>query len=164
MKKNARIITAAIVVALLVLTWFASAAVTARRSIAFIPNAVSRTMYSYLETCKKNPDTIPSHMHFEYADEQEAYEMSHRKIVDYEILGTEKINDHLYAFTLHLEKEADTYPKRYYFVGLIDGDWQVMLNIYNIPEELQNGFNKDRFTLTSEDLDGGILVSPKNVG
>ena len=102
-------------------------------------------------------------MHFEYADEQEAYEKSYRRIVDYEILGAEKINDELYAFTLHLEKTADTYPKRYYFVGLIDGEWCVMLNIYNIPAELQDGFDKDRFTLTSEDLDGGILVSPENV-
>ena len=142
-----------------------SAAIQRMLKISFpsVPDEVSNVMYSYLETCKNHPEAIPSHMHFEYADEQEAYEKSYRKIVDYEILGAEKINDDLYAFTLHLEKAADTYPKRYYFVGLIDGEWCVMLNIYNIPAELQDGFNKDRFTLTSEDLDGGILVSPENV-
>lgn len=134
-----------------------------QKGIEAIPGEVSYAMYSYLETCKNHPESIPSHMHFEYADEQEAYEKSYRKIADYEILGAEKINDDLYAFTLHLEKAADTYPKRYYFVGLIDAEWCVMLNIYNIPAELQDGFNKDRFTLTSEDLNGGILVSPENV-
>lgn len=135
---------------------------TSDRSIAFIPDEVSSVMYSYLETCKNHPESIPSHMHFEYADEQEAYEKSYRKIVDYEILGAEKINDDLYAFTLRLEKEDDTHQKLYYFVGMIDEEWCVMLNSYNIPEQLQDGFDKDRFTLTSEDLEGGILVSPKN--
>lgn len=135
---------------------------TSDRGIAFIPDGVSSVMDSYLETCKNHPETIPSHLHFEYADEQEAYEKSYRKIVDYEILGAEKINDDLYAFTLRLEKEDDTHQKRYYFVGMIDGEWCVMLNSYNIPERLQEGFDKDRFTLTSEDLDGGILVSPEN--
>lgn len=164
MKKSTYIVSAVFALALLVLTWFASAAVTAQHSIAFVPKAVSRTMYSYLNTCKKNPETVPSHMHFEYDSEQEAYEASYRKILEYEILGAEKINEKLYAFTLHLEKEFDTYPKRYYFVGLIDGDWCVMLNIYNIPEELQDGFNIDRFTLTKEDLGGGILIPPESDG
>ena len=135
---------------------------TSDRSGAFIPDEVSSVMYSFLETCKNHPETIPSHMHFEYADEQEAYEKSYRKIANYEILGAEKINDNLYAFTLRLEKEDDTHQKRYVFVGLIDGEWCVMLNSYNIPERLQEGFDKDRFTLTSEDLNGDILVSPEN--
>lgn len=133
------------------------------RTISFIPDDVTQFLYSYLDTCMEHPENAVDYVHFESDIERDAFGRSHLEILDYEILGAQKINDRLYAFTLKVVKEYDTYPKRYYFVGLIDNDLYLMVNAGNVPEALQDGFNKEDFALTSADLNGAIPVSPDSI-
>lgn len=130
------------------------------RTISFIPDDVTQFLYSYLDTCKKHPQDAVDYVHFESEVERDAFIQSHIEILDHEILGAQKINDDLYAFTLKLKKVYDTYPKRYYFVGSIDNELYLMVNAGNVPESLRDGFNEEDFTLSSADLNGAIPVSP----
>uniref|UniRef100_UPI003FEDD91C hypothetical protein n=1 Tax=Dysosmobacter welbionis TaxID=2093857 RepID=UPI003FEDD91C len=86
-----------------------------------------------------------------------------KQINNYKILGAEAINEDLYVFTINIQKEIETYPKRYYFVGEIDSKLYVMVNVWNIPEELKTGLNVDRYTLTQDDLSGDIPISPGSI-
>lgn len=153
-----------IVTILLVIASYAvSLSVIADRTISFVPSRFTNFLYSYLETCEKHPEKAVTYTYFTTEIEQDAYEHSPLRILDYELLGAEKINDDLYAFTLQLQKEVPTYPKRYYFVGLIDGKLRLMVNVYNIPESLREGLREEDFTLTEEDLNGGIQISPDSL-
>lgn len=136
---------------------------SAHNRISFIPDDVTQFLYSYLDTCMEHPENAIDYVYFESDVERDAFSRSHLEILDYEILGAQKINEKLYAFTLKVEKVYDTYPKRYYFVGSIDNKLYLMVNAENVPEILQDGFNKEDFMLSSTDLNGAIPVSPDSI-
>ena len=133
------------------------------RTISFIPDDVTNFLYAYLDTCMTHPEKAGDYVHFESEVEAEAFSRSSKKILDYEILGAQKINANLYVFTLNLTKMHDTYPKRYYFVGMIDDELYLMVNVGNIPKVLQENFCEEDFMLSSEDLNGAMLISPDSV-
>lgn len=165
MNKHFRPISLIIIIGvLLVVTYFVSLSVIAKRTISFIPSDMTNFLYSYMDTCEKHPEDAPTYTHFETEDERLAHSRSNLKIVAYELLGAEKVNDNLYAFTLHLQKEYATYPKRYYFVGRINGKLYLMVNAHNVPEELREGFDAERFTLTMEDLNATVPAAVESVG
>lgn len=150
-------------VVLIAVIYTASMSFVKSRTISFIPDDVTQFLYLYLDTCMTHPEDAIDYVHFESEVERNAFSHSHIEIQGYEILGAQKINDNLYAFTLSLKKAYETYPKRYYFVGSIDNKLYLMVNAGNVPEVLQDGFNEDDFTLTSKDLNGGIPVSPDSI-
>ena len=129
------------------------------RTIAFIPSDVTGYFYSFLDVLQDHPKDAAEYCHFETEHEEEAYRRSNVHVLSYELLGAQKINDDLYAFTIHLEKEFDTYPKRYYFVGRIDGKLRMMVNAGNIPETLKDNFDAEAFTLTTKDFGIDIPVT-----
>ena len=135
----------------------------AKQTISFIPDVVSNLIYTYLDICKSNPEEAVAYTHFETEFEREAFIDSPKQINNYKILGAEAINEDLYVFTINIQKEIETYPKRYYFVGEIDSKLYVMVNVWNIPEELKTGLNVDRYTLTQDDLSGDIPISPGSI-
>lgn len=141
----------------------ASLSKKASQTISFIPSDVTDYFYSFLNTLQDHPEDAVTYCHFETDGEKVAYSLSNVHVLSYELLGVEKINDDLYAFTIHLEKEFDTHPRRYYFVGKIDGNLRLMVNAGNIPEELKEGFDEKRFTLTWRDFNGDALINASSV-
>lgn len=136
---------------------------TSRLTVSFIPDEVTEYLCSYMEVCKENPDKTVEYTHFETEIEAEAFSRSRKDISGYEILGAEKVNEDLYGFTVLIQNDYTKHPKRYYFVGRIDGQLRLMVNVGNIPESLKEGFNPDRYTFTKEELNGSILVSPETI-
>lgn len=161
MKNKLRYVLPVVFVAVLsIIIYTISLSAVKSRTISFIPDDVTSFLYSYLDVCMTRPEEAVNYVHFESEIEAEAFGRSHKKVLDYEILGAQIINENLYVFTLDLKKMHNTYPKRYYFVGRIDNELRLMVNAGNVPEELRSGFNENDFTLTSEDLNGALPVSP----
>ena len=161
MKSKLRYILPAVFVVIISVTVCAfSLSEIKSRTISFIPDDVTTFLYSYLDLCMTRPEEAVDYVHFENEIEAEAFDRSQKKVLDYEILGAQIINENLYVFTLDLKKIHNTYPKRYYFVGRINNELRLMVNAGNVPEELRIGFNENDFTLTSEDLNGALPVSP----
>lgn len=152
MKKKKSIVFIFVILAVLlainVIFWH----MASKRYISFIPSDVTNVLYSYLDICENNPEDAVVYTHFENETDKQMYIAAAYRIVGYEILGAEKINDNLYAFTLHIERTFNTYPKRYYFIGKFDDSFKIMVNIGNVPEELQEGLDIERYTLTLEEL------------
>ena len=163
MKKIPRHAFIGLVVVCLLGAYSASLSKEMAQTISFIPSDVTDFFYSFLETLQDHPEDAVTYCHFETDGEKDDYSHSNVHVLSYELLGVEKINDDLYAFTIHLEKEFDTYPKRYYFIGKIDGNLRLMVNAGNIPEELKGGFDEKRFTLTWEDFNGDALINANSV-
>ena len=111
-----------------------------------IPKDISDFLISFLDTCKNNPENAVAYCHFEQESERDAYVLSNKLVLDYEILDAEELSEHLYAFKLHLTKEGQNRPERFYFVGEIDGQFYLMNNIYNVPRSLRSDLDEAEIT------------------
>ena len=111
-----------------------------------IPKDISDFLISFLDTCKNNPEDAVAYCHFEQESERDAYVLSNKLVLDYEILDAEELSEHLYAFKLHLTKDGQNRPERFYFVGEIDGQFYLMNNIYNVPRSLRSVLDEAEIT------------------
>lgn len=69
------------------------------------------------------------------------------KTVDYEIAEAKEINPKLVAITVRcLHEGAEEYDFAYHFVGMIDGEYRVMLAAWEVPEELREDLNQNDYT------------------
>lgn len=90
--------------------------------------------------------------------EQSAFDNSTMTVQSYDIVSMEKINDDLYALTVDYvdvpEDENEEYTEdvtAYNFIGKIDGQWRYIFNKRNIPEEIQENFDPDKYIYTDPD-------------
>lgn len=67
------------------------------------------------------------------------------QILDTEILNSEKVNENLHAFFIRYELE-DFNEESYSFVARIHGNLYVIVNIRDIPEELKENFDYEKFS------------------
>lgn len=121
-----------------------------------IPDNVYEYLIAFLDACKDTPELSSSYCHFEKDFEKVAYEKSDHKLLTYEILASDKISDNLYVFNVRFDqgwREAE----RYYFVGIMDHQLKVMVNVYAVPEDMRTGINEDKMSLYTYN---GELISP----
>ena len=66
-------------------------------------------------------------------------------LLSYEILSSEKLTDSLYVFHVEYDtaagRERGRISAAYNFVAVIDGEYRVVVNIKNLPEDLQEGID-----------------------
>lgn len=104
-----------------------------------IPNDIVAVAQAYLDAFKKGTENAASYCYFATKESENAYrDVENQWLESYEIQKVEKLNESLYVVTvygkLHVDSEARTVC---HYVGMVDGQWQYILNIANIPENLQ---------------------------
>lgn len=87
-------------------------------------------------------------LHYELeTDFKDGLRESRDYLTHYEILTQEKINDGLYAFKIYMESEKlnPDGDEMYHFVGRINGAWKVMLALQEIPKDLWENLDVDKY-------------------
>lgn len=76
-----------------------------------------------------------------------------------DILSIEKLTDDLWALRIYYENlyipDGETI---YHFVGVIDGEYKVMRNIWNIPTTLSQDLNLDQYQPTGDYISPGDVM------
>ena len=116
-------------------------------------NAYKETVVTYLEAMKEGTEKAVEYAAFPNETIKADYLQSPIRISDYEIVSSESVNDHLYAFTLNIisSDEPDASTTVYYFVGHQDGKYTVYINASYVPETLQENLNLDDYSYDDPD-------------
>lgn len=121
-------------------------------------NGYEETLITYLEAMKEGTEKA-----FEYTafpNETIEYDYLHSPIyiVDYEIVSSAQINEHLYSFTLNIagSDQPGIYTPLYYFVGHQNGIYTVYINAGYVPEELRENFDVDDYSYNNPDYLGSV--------
>ena len=113
-----------------------------------VPEEVSTLVDTYMKAYKIGTGESVRYAHFESDFKKEAYLESGDKLLDYKIESTEKINDSLFAFTI-LAKTTQTdnsYLRVYNFVAQIDNSWYFINGVGNIPQDLKDNLDEEKYT------------------
>lgn len=101
----------------------------------------------YLEAAKAGSEEAFPYIYFESAEHEELYLSNPDRILSYEILGSEKINDNLTAITYQSENSTGDDRTRTAFVSRMDGEYKVIRNVLSVPEELSENLVVDNYTI-----------------
>lgn len=101
----------------------------------------------YLEAAKAGSEEAFPYIYFESAEHEELYLSNPDRILSYEILGSEKINDNLTAITYQSENSTGDDRTRTAFVSRMDGEYKVIRNALSVPEELSENLVVDNYTI-----------------
>lgn len=141
-----------------------------------IPAEVADFIVEYYEAFKKSEgDARPYRYYISEEIKERTYANSpDYKVLEYEIKDGEKLSDNLYAFKISVL--MDTMPQEkidnrdfysyYNFVAKIDGKWLICPGKADIPADMKEGFDLDRFqndgTVIGTTEDGRDLVDGQN--
>lgn len=120
------------------------------------PEAVQEYYTQFLDTVKAEPWSVATgqYCHFEEEWVRDMCAEVEERVVGYEIIEWEQLSDCLWAVQGDFETESDVVGGTcYHFVGQIDGRYYVMINARQIPEEMKEGLDMERFAPTGEVLD-----------
>lgn len=148
-RKTALIVTVGILV--VVLAFFAY------QSTQDGAKAYEKTLITYLDAMKEGTETAIKYAGFPNETVEYDYLHSPMRIVDYEIVSANQVNDNLYAFTLNIagSDQPEVYTPLYYFVGHQNGEYIVYINAGYVPEALRENFDADDYSYSNPDyLDG----------
>ena len=101
----------------------------------------------YLEAAKAGSEEAFPYIYFESAEHEELYLSNPDRILSYEILGSEKINDNLTAITYQSENSTGDDRTGTAFVSRMDGEYKVIRNVLSVPEELSENLVVDNYTI-----------------
>lgn len=89
---------------------------------------------------------IEEYCHYEDADRRELAVRQNYQIINYEILGYEKLSEQLWIITNFAADEANPDGEVLeHFVGLIDGEYYVMISLRQVPPILQEGLDLSEY-------------------
>lgn len=93
-----------------------------------------------------NAAPLVERLHFESREVEAAWEVP-TETTDWLIRRVEAVNDRLWAVTLLHETPhtAGFYKEIYQFVGWIDGAWQLMINVEQVPDDLRDQLDVSRY-------------------
>lgn len=131
----------------------------AKASFDNVPEEVSDFAELVLSQWQENgKNAISEYYYIIDPTEQSAFDNSTMTVQSYDIVSMEKINDDLYALTVDYvnvpEDKSEEYTEdvtAYNFIGKIDGQWRYIFNKRNIPEEIQENFDPDKYIYTDPD-------------
>lgn len=117
-----------------------------------LPDEVLSLVETYMDACKISADEAIQYIHFESEFTRETYLISGVKLLDYKVNKTEKINDNLYALTVLVKTTAtgDDFLRVYNFAALIDEKWFYINGVGNIPLNLKDDFDEEKYSYTHE--------------
>lgn len=102
---------------------------------------------SYLNVKMTDPAQGDRYLHFENQYKQDAAYASVAYIHDYEIQSWDELSDSLWAVTVVIHN--DLHPEGYIiynYVGFWDGKYYIMNNKSEIPSEMKDGINLEKYT------------------
>lgn len=104
-----------------------------------VPDEAVSVARTYLEAFRKGTKNASQYCYFATKESENAYrEAENQWLESYEIQKIEKLNDSLYVVTVYGKLNVDSEARTaYHYVGMVDGQWQYILNIGNIPEALK---------------------------
>ena len=103
---------------------------------------------------------IDPYIHYETQEYRDLNREFFKNILYYEIRKWEKINDNLWVATTYVEIDDALGPRMgFHFIGRVDGELKVMPGINNIPEELRDNINGNKYSDKSS-LPVDVVVYP----
>lgn len=101
----------------------------------------------YLEAMKVSNEAALPYVYFENEEKEEMFlDSSGNRLLSYEILQSEKINDNLTAVTYYSEDNLYGELTWTSFVARMDGEYKVIRNVSSVPEELSENLVEDNYT------------------
>lgn len=123
---------------------------------------VSNFAESYLKTMQSEGTEISvQYTYFKAENDfiRTAYIDDKTALLNYEIMSIDKINHYLYAITYSYERESDTgIPGEkdtgvaYNYVANIDGEYALIVNANDIPDDLRKNFDPSQYRYDDEDI------------
>lgn len=109
-----------------------------------VPKEYRELVDQYLHLCERNDPTAYDLCYFkpEYKEIKQALVDSKNVLISTKLLKYKKVNDNLYAFLVRYEL-INYYEESYSFVATIQGKRYIILNKWNIPDDLMVGYDKD---------------------
>ena len=107
----------------------------------------------YLEYMKAAKNGYASaqqkYCHFESDDTKEVMGLTSSKVLKYEIIELDEITDSLWVVTA--KTLTSTHPEVWYvftnYIGVVDGEYKVLLNSNEVPEQLKQGIDLERYDI-----------------
>ena len=101
----------------------------------------------YLEAMEISNEAALPYVYFENEEKEEMFlDSSGNRLLSYEILQSEKINDNLTAVTYYSEDSLYGELTWTSFVARMDGEYKVIRNVSSVPEELSENLVVDNYT------------------
>lgn len=101
----------------------------------------------YLEAAKAGNEAALPYVYFENEEKEEMFlDSSGNRLLSYEILQSEKINDNLTAVTYYSEDNLYGELTWTSFVARMDGEYKVIRNALSVPEELSENLVEGNYT------------------
>ena len=101
----------------------------------------------YLEAMEISNEAALPYVYFENEEKEEMFlDSSGIRLLSYEILQSEKINDNLTAVTYYSEDSLYGELTWTSFVARMDGEYKVIRNVSSVPEELSENLVVDNYT------------------
>lgn len=112
-----------------------------------VPDEVEQLYITYIETIKSDyVKAVNEYCYFEVPIIKELTEQSTEYITEYQILGWRQLSDQLWVvntfFKTAFIPDGET---MFNFVGIIDGQYYVMLNAYQVPSQLQENLDLSEY-------------------
>lgn len=116
------------------------------------------TLITYLEAMKEGTEKAIEYTAFPNKTIEYDYLESPMRIVDYEVVSSDQINDNLRVFTLNVAttNQPEVYTPLYYFVGCQDGMYTVYINAKYVPGSLHENFNADDYSYSDSNYLGSV--------
>lgn len=116
-----------------------------------VPTEIKELLDSYYTHYQEGVAESVKLMYFSDAQMKQAYVDSNDYLIDYKLENIEKINEKLYAVTVNCKTMysmiliPDEFEKVYNFIAYIQGNWVYINNISQIPMELQENLNPEKY-------------------
>ena len=122
-----------------------------------VPAEVLAVYENYMSTYKIDSREAVKYAHIENDFIRETLLMSEDRLIEYKIENAEMINEKLYAFTslgktINSTLVSNDFQRAYNFVGLIGDKWYFMINIRDIPAEIRENLDENRYIYTDENI------------
>lgn len=115
---------------------------------------------NYMSAFREGTDKSVEYIYMEDEFKRSAYINSGDMLIDYKIESFEKINDNLYGLVVLTKTEqsmitfGDIYRSVFNFVGYIDGEWRYINGVANIPTDIQENLDVNKYTYDDEHIVG----------
>ena len=125
---------------------------------AVLPKEASDIVDAYMEAYAKGNSYSVEYAHFEDEFVRQAYLSVEDQLISYQIEHIEKVNDNLYALTIKMKTtqtvmlRGDVWSEVYNFVARIDGQWKFINGVGNIPDDLQENLEKEKYSYHNENI------------
>lgn len=129
-----------------------------------IPNEIDEIITNYYSAYKEGVANSVDYTYFPNEIIKNSYVDSNDYLIEYSIVSIDKINDNLYDIVLDTKTMISTifnpneFERVYNFIGKIDGTWYHINNVSNIPLEIQENLQTEKY-----EYENNFIIVPEDV-